>query len=35
MQFQLQALDARQQVVSLTLTAASEAAAREDARQQG
>jgi len=35
MQFHLQALDARQQVVSLTLTAASEAAAREEARRQG
>jgi len=35
MRFQLQALDARQQVVSLTLEAASEAAARESARQQG
>jgi len=34
-QFQLQALDARQQVVSLTLAAASEAAAREEARQKG
>ena len=29
MRYQLQALDARQQVVSLTLEAASEAAARE------
>jgi general secretion pathway protein F len=35
MQFQVQALDARQQVVSLTLEAASEAAVRESARQQG
>ena len=35
MRYQLQALDARQQVVSLSLDAASEAAAREDARQQG
>jgi len=35
MQFHLQALDARQQVVSLTLTAASEAAAREEASRQG
>jgi general secretion pathway protein F len=35
MRFQLQALDARQQVVSLTLDAASEAAAREEARLQG
>src|SRR5262245_1908026 len=35
MRFQVQALDARQQVVSLTLDAASEAAAREKAGQQG
>jgi general secretion pathway protein F len=35
MRFQVQALDARQQVVSLTLEAASEAAAREEARRQG
>jgi general secretion pathway protein F len=35
MQFQVKALDARQQVVSLTLDAASETAARENARQQG
>jgi general secretion pathway protein F len=35
MRFQLQALDARQQVVSLTLDAASETAAREQAQQQG
>ena len=35
MQYNLQALDARQQVVSLTLEAASEAAAREEARRQG
>src|SRR5262245_48712630 len=34
MRFQLQALDARQPVVSLTLEAASEAAAREETRQQ-
>jgi general secretion pathway protein F len=33
--FQIQALDARQQVVSLTLVAASEAAAREEAGRQG
>ena len=35
MRFQVQALDARQQVVSLTLEAASEAAAREEAGRQG
>lgn len=35
MRFQLQALDARQQVVSLTLDAASEAAARDEALQKG
>ena len=35
MRFLIQALDARQQVVSLSLEAASEAAAREGARQQG
>src|SRR6185295_1916224 len=35
MQFQIQALDARQQVVSLTLEAVSEAAAREEASRQG
>jgi general secretion pathway protein F len=35
MRFQLQALDARQQVVSLTLDAASEAAARDEALQTG
>jgi general secretion pathway protein F len=35
MRFELRAVDARQQVVSLTLEAASEAAARESARQQG
>src|SRR5262245_24772839 len=35
MRFSVQALDARQQVVSLTLEAASEAAAREKAGQQG
>src|SRR5262245_57680517 len=35
MRFQVQALDARQQVVSLTLDAASEAAAREKAGQRG
>jgi len=35
MRFSLKAIDARQQLVSLTLEAASEAAAREDARQKG
>ena len=35
MQFQVQALDARQQVVSLSLEAVSEAAAREQAAQRG
>ena len=35
MRFQLQALDARQQVVSLSLDAASEAAARDEAYRQG
>jgi general secretion pathway protein F len=35
MQFRVHALDARQQVVALSLEAASEAAARELARQQG
>ncbi|MEA3192095.1 MAG: ral secretion pathway protein [Betaproteobacteria bacterium] len=35
MQFSLKAFDARQQVVSLTLEAVSEAAARDGARQQG
>jgi general secretion pathway protein F len=35
MRFQVQALDARQQVVSLTLEAASETAAREEAARRG